>query len=257
VKRLLVLESLKLLPYRSFYIFLALYVISMLAVSLLAREVAQRFMVGRGVVVDPFVLPDLWRYLQVLAGYLNLSLGVLVISLVCNEWDYRTLRQHVADGLSRRSVVTGKSLLVALLSGFVTVLIFVLGTALGRWPDTVSSTMVWATMEGMGRFGLQTFGYLSLAMLAGFILRRTGVATACFVLYILVIEAIIGVLLRRWMQGTEQYLPVKVLSGIVESPFNVLAAEPSMLPWVALVLAGGYCIAFHLLSYIIVVRSDL
>jgi hypothetical protein len=109
----------------------------------------------------------------------------------------------------------------------------------------------------MGRFGLQTFGYLSLAMLAGFILRRTGVATACFVLYILVIEAIVGVLLRRWMQGTEQYLPVKVLSGIVESPFNVLSGEPAMLPWAALVLAGGYCIAFHLLSFIIVVRSDL
>lgn len=257
MKRLLVLESLKLLPYRSFYIFLALYVIPMLAVSLWAREVAQRFMVGRGVVVDPFILPDLWRYLQVLAGYLNLSLGVLVISLVGNEWDYRTLRQHVADGLSRLSVVTGKSLLVALLSGFATVLIFVLGAALGRWPDTVSSTMIWATIEEMGRFGLQTFGYLSLAMLAGFLLRRTGVATACFVLYILVIEAIVGALLRRWMQGTEQYLPVKVLSGIVESPLNVLSEEPALLPWVALVLAGGYCIAFHLLSYLIVARSDL
>lgn len=257
MKRLLVLESLKLLPYRSFYIFLALYVIPMLAVSLWAREVAQRFMVGRGVVVDPFILPDLWRYLQVLAGYLNLSLGVLVISLVGNEWDYRTLRQHVADGLSRLSVVTGKSLLVALLSGFATVLIFVLGAALGRWPDTVSSTMIWATIEEMGRFGLQTFGYLSLAMWAGFLLRRTGVATACFVLYILVIEAIVGALLRRWMQGTEQYLPVKVLSGIVESPLNVLSEEPALLPWVALVLAGGYCIAFHLLSYLIVARSDL
>jgi ABC-type transport system involved in multi-copper enzyme maturation permease subunit len=232
-------------------------VISILAVSLLVREVAQRFMVGRGVVVDPFVLPNLWRYLQLLAGYLNLSLGVLVINLVCNEWDYRMLRQHVADGLSRLSVVTGKSLLVALLSGFVTVFIFVLGIALGRWPDTVSSPLVWATIEGMGRFGLQTFGYLSLAMLAGFILRRTGVATACFVLYILVIEAIVGMLLRHWMQGTEQYLPVKVLSGIIESPFNVLSGEPSMLPWVDLVLAGGYCIAFHLLSYIVVARSDL
>jgi hypothetical protein len=153
--------------------------------------------------------------------------------------------------------VTGKSLLVALLSGFVTVFIFVLGIALGRWPDTVSSPLVWATIEGMGRFGLQTFGYLSLAMLAGFILRRTGVATACFVLYILVIEAIVGMLLRHWMQGTEQYLPVKVLSGIIESPFNVLSGEPSMLPWVDLVLAGGYCIAFHLLSYIVVARSDL
>lgn len=257
MKRLLVLESLKLLPYRSFYIFLALYVISMLAVSLLAREVVQRFMAGRGVVVDPFILPDLWRYLQVLSGYFNLSLGMLVISLVCNEWDYRTLRQHVADGLSRLSVVTGKSLLVALLSGFATLLIFVLGTALGRWPDTVSSTMVWATIEGMGRFGLQTFGYLSLAMLAGFILRRTGVATACFVLYILIIETIVGVLLRGWMQGIEQYLPVKVLSGIVESPFNGLSGEPSLLPWVALILAGGYCIAFHLLSYLIVAHSDL
>jgi hypothetical protein len=94
-------------------------------------------------------------------------------------------------------------------------------------------------------------------MLAGFILRRTGVATACFVLYILVIEAIVGMLLRHWMQGTEQYLPVKVLSGIIESPFNVLSGEPSMLPWVDLVLAGGYCIAFHLLSYIVVARSDL
>jgi hypothetical protein len=136
-------------------------------------------------------------------------------------------------------------------------LIFVLGTALGRWPDTVSSTMVWATIEGMGRFGLQTFGYLSLALLAGFILRRTGVATACFVLYVLIIEAIVGVLLRGWMQGIEQYLPVKVLSGIVESPLNGLSGEPSLLPWGALILAGGYCIAFHLLSYLIVARSDL
>jgi ABC-type transport system involved in multi-copper enzyme maturation permease subunit len=143
---------------------------------------------------------------------------VLVINLVCNEWDYRTLRQHVADGLSRLSVVAGKSLLIALLSGFVTVFIFVLGTALGRWPDAVSSIMVWVAIEGMGRFGLQTFGYLSLAMLAGFILRRTGVTTACFVLYILVIEAIVGVLLRRWMQGTEQYLPVKVLSSSHSAP---------------------------------------
>jgi ABC-type transport system involved in multi-copper enzyme maturation permease subunit len=257
VKRLLVLESLKLLPYRSFYLFMALYVMSLLAVPLLVRQVAQPFMAGRSMSVDPFVLPDLWRYLQALAEHCNLLLGVLVITLVGNEWDYRTLRQHVADGLPRLSGVAGKSLLVALLSGFATVLIFVLGAALGHWPDPVSRHMIWATLEGMGRFWLQTFGYLSLAMLAGFSLRRTGMATACFALYILVIEALVGVLLKRWVQGIEQYLPVQVLSGLVESPFHGLSGEPSLLPWVALVLAGGYGVAFHLLSYVLVARSDL
>ena len=251
------MEWRKLAPYRTVYVLLSLYVILVAAISVFAKQSMLRLRFGQRLLDNVFDLPGFWGYLMYVSGYFTLFLSVLIISLVCNEWEFRTLRQHVADRLPRWLAVASKSLVAVGLSLFATGLIFTVGALVGIWPEGPRSEMIGHIAPGLGRFWLQTFGYLSLAMLAGFTLRRTGLALAAFVLYVVVGEAVLGWILARWVADVTPYLPAQALANVIETPFARFTGAPRLVSGSAVAIAGAYALAFNVVSYGVVARSDL
>ena len=107
-------ECRKIVPYRTFWIVMALFAITVPGVF---------YMLGEVPTIKPMIYgyAKIWHNLAYLASWLNLLCGVLVILLTCNEFTFRTFGQHIIDGQRRTDMVLSKVLLIFLIASLCTV----------------------------------------------------------------------------------------------------------------------------------------
>ncbi|MBP8248491.1 MAG: ABC transporter permease, partial [Chitinophagales bacterium] len=129
--RLLKIELLKLVPYRTFKILFAIYLLLMTLVLLVGKNLGGS---GDEGLTSANVLgfPNIWNYYTLYACYFNIILAILVIFVTCNEFTYRTLRQNIIDGLTRQEAVIGKITLIVLLSIITTIILIISGLVAGN-----------------------------------------------------------------------------------------------------------------------------
>ena len=82
---LLRIEFRKILPYRTVWVILAIYVVLMVLVLNASSSITIN---NRQLGADVFQLPDVWQRLTYLASFFNLLLGILVIVLVSDEYSF-------------------------------------------------------------------------------------------------------------------------------------------------------------------------
>src|SRR5271155_4970554 len=138
-------EWLKIRSYRTFWILLAITVVSIPAFSYMLFNLMNNSfpkVKGKSVLGSPFAFPDAWQTVAWNSSLLFIVPAILIITLTTNEFTYRTHRQNVIDGWSRGQFIGVKLievLLLAILSTLV-VLLTVLGFGYigNKVPDGVS-----------------------------------------------------------------------------------------------------------------------
>ena len=223
-----------------------------------------------------FALPESWG--GILAAPVDMGpyfLALLTILLVASEFQWRTARQNVIDGMSKESFYAGK---VALVLGLA-VVFFVLPLALG-----VAGTLVSPGENGpeLIRDTDRSFmlGYaLSLLMLgsAGLMLamlvRSSGPAMGVLFAYLLV-EQFLGFFLRRFdsVREAASYFPLALKQTLADgrfhyperlATFNASRAEDGLPPLefldhgVVVALALVYASAFLAAAFVSMRKRDL
>lgn len=168
---------------------------------------------------SPVALPGAWpQILQSAGSLLVLFVSVTVILLVTGEFRWGTARQTVVAGLSRDELWVGKSLvLVAVVLLFSVVAMAAGGAfALGGTAAVHASLVRPADARLMAGTILDVAGYASLALLLGWVFRRSGLAIGVFFLYVL-LEQILGAGLAQVNSAVHvlpRYLPAAVFSGL-------------------------------------------
>jgi len=139
MKRLLNIEYRILSRYSTFMILLSLYFIFLALVSYGFVNFLGDFSFNDGdqpvqlnlAALPIYRFPDIWHNMTYIASYFKFILAILVIMFISNEFEFRTLRQHIIDGMSRGQFVQSKFLsigVISLLSTlFITLVILVLG----------------------------------------------------------------------------------------------------------------------------------
>lgn len=137
---------------------------------------------GRKDPENPFLLPDSWGQIlgeEVVIGFIFAS--VLVILLVAAEFNWRTARQNVIDGLSKTQWYSAKALLLPALAALFLALRVIVGgsLALAGTEVTAGTELIgaaqWSAIGGMFLAGL---GYTSLALFVATAIRSSGPAMA-------------------------------------------------------------------------------
>lgn len=256
--KLLRLEYRKLIPYKVFWFFTLVYFV--LLPILLASFHRFEIRIRRGTTLgfDFYYFPDVWHNISYMMSWFNVVLYFFLIVLVTNEYQYRTLRQHVIDGLSRGAVLWGKLQLIFLLTLVST--LFISGVAFGcgyLMTDSYDPATAYQKTGFLVGLGLQTLGYLLFVLNLSFLLKKQGFTIIFFVLYMTVLENILNykVLPETW----GQYLPLKVFGQLVPNPFpayfgqEVAQSPPVDMLWIS----GGYILALILWAYGILKRQNL
>jgi len=213
------IEAAKLSPSRELRVSLAVYAL-LVALALASLRAFAFELPGGSITVAALAFPDVWHNAAYLAGWVNYLLYVIALQTVTHEYQFRTNRQNVIDGLRRRRYVLGKIGVMACFAVLSSAIVAVLAGAAGLWTGTAAASGPLA-LQFVPLYALQTLAYLMLVLFAGTLARRTGLAVLLFVGYTLVAEPLLRDLV--FSHTVARHLPSAAFTALVPNPFFAYA----------------------------------
>lgn len=167
---------------------------------------------------NPFSFPEAWHTIAFSASCFVFIPAVVVIMLMSNEYSFRTHRQNIIDGWSRKQFVTSKLIDVLIISVIITTLYAVVTFIIGVSNQERLIKHTWDQVYYVGLFGLQTFAQLSIAFLIGFLVRKAFLALGIFLFYFVVLENILVGVMSHYDIMIYKYLPIEISDRIIPAP---------------------------------------
>ncbi len=251
VVRLIKLEFLKLRHNRALWVLLALYLLCVIAISL-SGGIILKIMAGMGISyrgIDPTVIPiydfdDIWQNLAYLGYFFKIFPAFLLIISITNEYSYKTHRQNIIDGLSRREFFLSKLSFAAFLAILSAGLLLVLGLVLGFSHSSVTS---WEAMSSKLYFipvhAFQILLFFLFAMFLALLIRRSGVTVVLLLMYAWFLEPITAGILGYYVPGADDFFPLEAISSLVHFPFSkyIFMYTQDFVSFADLAKALGWC----------------
>jgi ABC-2 type transport system permease protein len=114
MKKLLLIEYIKYTRAPLFYVFIGLFLVMIILIETITLYIKKSTGLN-------FSFPYAWDNILYLASWLNFFLGLTLLISVTSEYQYKTVRQHIVDGLEKSGFFTAKILYGLLLAFFAVV----------------------------------------------------------------------------------------------------------------------------------------
>jgi ABC-2 type transport system permease protein len=165
---------------------------------------------------EPFAFPTAWHSIAYFSSFFIYIPAMLVIMLINNEYTYKTNRQNIIDGLTRKEFVLSKLIDVVIISITITTIYVITTVFFGLITDYKLVDKIFSEIQYIPLFLLQTFAQLSIAFMCGFFIKKSFLAIGVFVLYGLIVEnAIIYPSLMRYDLSIAKYLPLEISDRLI------------------------------------------
>jgi len=223
-----------------------------------------------------FNFPYIWHFNTWVADFLTFFLAIIVVSMVTNEYNFRTVKQNLIDGLTKREFVLSKFYFLVVLSFLATVFVFVMSLILGLiYSDYTSAGIIFKDVYFLLAFFLKLLGVFSFIMFLGFLFRRSAISLGFFFVW-MVLEAFIYGLIRWELFNKNiadkllQFFPYTSLKNILPEPISRLVVVKNMgkqigeninkfegVPLHSFIIVSIWIIIFVYFSYKILEKRDL
>lgn len=254
---LLKIEWLKIKSYKTFWILVTLFAVSIVGVNYFVFNIKQGITQGNNSAVNavlgnPFGFPGVWHTVTYISSYLLFIPGLMIITSLTNEYSFKTHRQNVIDGWSRHQFIHVKIFLILIISFAATVFVF-LTSAFYGW--LAGSSFSLQQIEYVGYFFIQAISYCMFALLISVLIKRSGLSIGLFFLYSFIIENFLGAILNnmggvRRIDGPGDYLPLNTVDNLIPFPFfrNLvkIGTPPSL--YILLGLSAVYLCLYYFFS---------
>lgn len=213
MKNLLRIELLKIINYPTFWAILLLHAMFYFVVVALGANLNINV---QGIQLFRFFSGEyIWGTIAWIASWFNLLLAILIIVLVGNELLYNTFRRQLLDGLTRNQLVFSKTIVVVLLSVFVILLVTISGIIVkATYSDAWQGSFFYG-FKYVFVLGVQSFAYMSLAMLVILLFRNIALSIIVYLLYFILMEPF----LRLFFESNiDVFFPMKLISNLTPMP---------------------------------------
>jgi len=222
--RLLQIEWMKVKNYRTFWILLLITVVSIPAFNYVFYDLMNNSFPksnGRSLLGSPFIFPYVWQTVGWNSSLLLIIPAILIITLITNEFTYKTHRQNIIDGWSRTQFITVKLVEVLILALLTTIVelatcIF-FGYILNKVPYGVS---IFTDIRFVGFFFIQSVSYTMIAFLMGAFIKRAGLAMGVFFIYLVIEQFVVSLLRHKYSIDGVDYLPEEVTDRLIPQPYT-------------------------------------
>lgn len=262
----------KMTSYRTFWVICGLYFVTLGFTTASGMEIlkwiASKFEdFGSEININRIPLyhfPDIWQNLIWVSGLFKIVLSIMVVISITNEYQYRTLRQNIIDGLSRWEFMLSKIVMNGLLSlmSVVMLLVIILFTGLIYTPNLAWKDILTGS-EFLLAYFLEVLAFLSYALMLGMFVQRSGL-TIVLLLLSHMIEAIIKLNVFRFgidesVGWLKQFFPLESITNLVPLPFPRYAFQEiqDYVSVTAVLIAFGWTILFNYFSYLKLKGADI
>jgi ABC-type transport system involved in multi-copper enzyme maturation permease subunit len=139
-----------------------------------------------------------------------------MILLLTNEYNYRTNRQNVIDGLSRTQFAASKLLLMTIFAILTTVVTFITVIVVGLHVSPNTSSL-WNNISFIGYFFVQSIIYLLAALLLAMLVKRSGLAIGLY-FFLMIADTIVGLVLNKYVHPLGYFLPIDGTDWLIQNP---------------------------------------
>lgn len=206
--------------------------------------------------------PSVWANFGWWGSIFVLFLSILVITLTCNEYSFRTNRQNVIDGWSRLDFFHAKVYLVVALSMATTLFVFVVGALFGI-SVSGSVSALFSDLTGVAYFFILVLNYLGAALLVATWIRKSGLAISLFLLYALIIEVAVTATINHYT-GTKyaNLLPLQASDELLPFPLmrmaeNMIGRTNSLSNYVYVIASVAWIGIYYFAGRTITIKRDL
>tara|TARA_R110002072_G_scaffold1587_1_gene13287 strand:+ start:81715 stop:82551 length:837 start_codon:yes stop_codon:yes gene_type:complete len=181
-----------------------------------------------------FNFPFIWHFNSFMAAILKIFLAVVIVSMMSNEYSYRTLKQNLIDGLSKKEFVLSKFLTVILFAVISTLFLFIVSMILGlSFSDYNEIGIIFSDMEYLFAYFLKLVTFFSFCLFLGVLVKRSAFALGFLIIWFIIEKIIYGLLEWEFFRGTDiadnisQFFPLEAMSNLIKEPFTRLGAVQS------------------------------
>lgn len=218
--RLLKIEWNKIYGYKTARIFIILYFVLLASMGFLATVIKPS--IG-GVSLNlaqlgAYIFPSVWQTIPYFADFGSIFLAIIIITNITNEYSYRTIKQNLIDGLTKKEFLLSKLLVSLIFAALSTFLVFAACAGLGLYY-TQNPVSIFTGVEFILGYFLKLSVFFSLCTFLAFAIRKSGFA---FMLIIL------------WRLGENIALGIEKINSISSFPISNLLpgnAAAQLLPF--------------------------
>lgn len=186
-----------------------------------------------------FNFPYVWHFNSYMAAIFKFFLLLVIVSMMANEYSYKTLKQNLIDGLSKKEFILSKFYTVILFAAISTVFVFGVSLILGLiYSDFNEIGIIFSELEYLLAFFVKLVGFFSFGLFLGILIKRSAFAVAGMVVWLIIESIFKGYLywtFRDLKQAASaevasimQFFPLEAMSNLIKEPFTRLNAVKSV-----------------------------
>lgn len=224
-----------------------------------------------------FNFPYIWHFNTYIAAILKIFLAIVIVSMMANEYSYRTLKQNLIDGLSKKEFVLSKFFAVLGFALISTLFVFVVSMILGLiFSDFNEVSIIFSDLEYLLAFFIKLTGFFSFCLFLGILVKRSAFALGFLFIWFIGESILFGLMKWKFFKGTgiaeniAQFFPLQAMSNLIVEPLsrlNAIKTAASQLgegfqksyevPLSSTLIVLAWTAIFIWLSYVIVKKRDL
>lgn len=227
-----------------------------------------------------FNFPYIWHFNTYVASILKFFLLLVIVSMMSNEYSYKTLKQNLIDGLSKKEFILSKFYTVIAFALISTVFVFVVSLILGLiYSDYNELAIIVSDLEYIFAFFIKLVGFFSFGLFLGILVKRSAFAVGAMLVWYF-IEGITK--LTCFWQFSEnptnapttdkilQFFPLESIANLIKEPVTKLGAVRSAantmgetmsktyeVEFMNIAIVSFWTFMFIYLSYRLLLKRDL
>lgn len=184
-----------------------------------------------------FNFPYIWHFNTYIAAILKFFLLLVIVSMMSNEYSYKTLKQNLIDGLSKKEFILSKFYTVVAFALISTIFVFVVSLVLGLvYSDYNEFAIITSDLEYLLAFFIKLVGFFSFGLFLGILVKRSAFAVGAMFVWLIAESMFKGYLYWQFKEAENtsekvdaimQFLPLEAMANLIREPFSRLGAVKS------------------------------
>lgn len=227
-----------------------------------------------------FNFPYIWHFNTYIAAILKFFLLLVIVSMMSNEYSYKTLKQNLIDGLSKKEVILSKFYTVIAFAAISTVFVFIVSLVLGLiYSDYNELAIITSDLEYLLAFFIKLVGFFSFGLFLGILVKRSAFAVGAMFVWLIAESMFKGYLYWQFkdientgdrVDSIIQFLPLEAMTNLIKEPFSRLGAVRSAanimgetftksysVEFTTILVVSVWTFIFIYLSYALLKKRDL
>ena len=227
-----------------------------------------------------FNFPYIWHFSTYMAAIFKFFLLLVIVSMMANEYSYKTLKQNLIDGLSKKEFILSKFYTVVAFAAISTVFVFIVSLVLGFiYSDFNELPIIFSDLEYLLAFFVKLVGFFSFGLFLGVLVKRSAFAVGAMFIWLIIESLIKGYFLWTFKESENtsekadaimQFFPLEAMANLIKEPFTRLGAVKSVAKRIGenlskdfsvhftdIIIVSAWTFIFIYLSYALLKKRDL